>query len=68
MIHRRPRGKAVTMNVDPEVRSLAETAYLLKSPRNAERLLAALERARAGEGETMTLEQVRRELGLEAQD
>jgi antitoxin YefM len=58
----RRRGKAATMKADPELSSLTETADLLKSPRNAERLLAALERAKAGEGETMTLEQLRREL------
>ena len=31
-----------------ELSSLMETAYLLRSPRNAERLLGALDRARNG--------------------
>ena len=48
-----------------ELSSLAETAHLLSSPRNAERLLAALARAKSGKWEKVTLEQVRRELGLE---
>lgn len=34
-----------------ELASLRETAHLLRSPRNAARLLAALERSRAGGGE-----------------
>ena len=33
-----------------ELRSLRETAHLLRSPRNAERLLAALERSRTQGG------------------
>ncbi len=36
-----------------------ETAYLLRSPRNRERLLAAYERAMRGEGIPMTLDQLR---------
>ena len=47
-----------------ELSALTETAYLLRSPRNAERLLAALVRARAGEGKPMTVEQLRGKLGL----
>lgn len=41
------RGAAVLMSKD-EYDSLIETAYLLRSPRNARRLLASLEAARAG--------------------
>jgi antitoxin YefM len=44
--------------------SLSETAHLLSSPENAARLLAALARARKGEGETMTLEELRAAVGL----
>ena len=47
-----------------ELSALTETAYLLRSPRNAERLLSALVRGRAGEGKPMTVEQLRGELGL----
>ena len=35
-----------------ELRSLRETAHLLRSPRNAERLLRALEQSRKGRGKT----------------
>ncbi|MGI8916729.1 MAG: DUF2283 domain-containing protein [Chloroflexota bacterium] len=41
-----------------------ETAYLLRSPRNRKRLLAAYEQAQRGEGEPTDLEQLRREVEL----
>jgi antitoxin YefM len=46
-----------------ELSSLRETAYLLRSPANAARLLAALTRARRGRTKSMDLARVRRELG-----
>jgi antitoxin YefM len=42
------RGSAVLMSKD-EYDSLVETAYLLRSPKNARRLLNAIESARAGD-------------------
>jgi antitoxin YefM len=60
----RRKGEAVAMIAASELSSLTETAYLLRSPRNAERLFAALVRARAGEGKPMTAEELRGELGL----
>jgi len=41
-----------------------ETNYLLRSPRNRERLLAALAQAKRGEGTPLSLVEVRKELGL----
>jgi transcriptional regulator with XRE-family HTH domain len=41
---------------------LLETAYLLRSPRNAERLWLALDQARRGEGLEMSVEELRREV------
>lgn len=38
-----------------EYESLTETAYLLRSPANARRLLAAIERLEGGEGEVHDL-------------
>jgi antitoxin YefM len=67
VVIRRRKGEAVAMIAASELSSLVETAYLLRSPRNAERLLAALERAKSGGGKTMTVEQLRRELALEPQ-
>ena len=48
-----------------ELASLRETAYLLRSPQNAVRLLAALTRARRGRTKPTDLATLRRELGLE---
>ena len=43
-----------------------ETAHLLRSPRNARRLLTALRRAERRQGRAMSVERLRREIGLEA--
>lgn len=48
-----------------ELSSLRETAYLLRSPENATRLLAALTRARRGKTRGVDLAALRRELGAE---
>lgn len=48
-----------------ELSSLMETAYLLRSPANAERLLSALGRALKGEGESLSVAELRREVNLE---
>ena len=64
VVIRRRKGEAVAMIAASELSSLVETAYLLRSPRNAERLLAALVRARSREGEPMTVKQLRAALGL----
>ena len=47
-----------------ELESLQETAYLLRSPRNASRLLSALHRSRQGRTSPADLESLARELGL----
>jgi antitoxin YefM len=48
-----------------ELASLRETAYLLRSPANAARLLTALHRARAGGTPPTDLAALRAELGLD---
>ncbi len=45
----RQNGRNVIIVSEEDYEGLAETAYLLRSPRNAERLLAAMEAAGAGE-------------------
>jgi hypothetical protein len=42
-----------------------ETEFLLRSKKNAERLFSALQEADRGEGEVMTIEQLRKSLGLD---
>jgi antitoxin YefM len=65
VVIRRRKGEAVAMIAASELNALAETAHLLRSPRNAERVLAALARARAGGGKLTTVEKLRGDLGLE---
>jgi antitoxin YefM len=48
-----------------ELRSLEESAHLLRSPKNARRLLDAIHRALNDEGSHETAEELRTELGLE---
>ena len=64
IIHRR-RGEDVAMISASELSSLMETAYLLRSPANAERLLAALSRALKNEPGISTLKELRQEVGLD---
>jgi antitoxin YefM len=60
------RGKDdVAMVSAAELNSLIETAHLLRSPKNAQRLLAALKRARGNRGARQSLERLRREVGLD---
>lgn len=49
-----------------ELKSLLETAHLLRSPRNARRLLTALRRAQSRRTKATPVEKLRREFGLES--
>ena len=62
----RRRGKAdVALISADELSGLIETVHLLRSPRNAERLLAALDRALEQEGQHHSIDDLRQALGLE---
>jgi antitoxin YefM len=65
VIVKRRGHEDVAMIPATELASLIETAHLLRSPKNARRLLEALNRSRADEGEPHTLESLKREAGLE---
>lgn len=47
-----------------ELSGLMETAHLLRSPKNATRLLTALKRARTGKGKTISIKRLQKELGF----
>jgi antitoxin YefM len=59
--------KKVAMVPADELAGLMETAHLLRSPKNAQRLLSALQRADGRKGRPESLEKLRREMGLGAQ-
>jgi antitoxin YefM len=57
----------VAMISASELSSLMETTHLLRSPKNARRLLTALNRALARTAEPQLVEELRREVGLETE-
>ena len=65
MIVRRRGARDVALIPAEELAGLMETAHLLRSPKNAERLLRALHRATRGEGKAETVEDLRRSVGLD---
>ena len=62
----RGRGREkVALVASDELEGLMETAHLLRSTRNATRLLTALRRALRGGGEPESVTKLRRDLGLD---
>ncbi|MGH7599009.1 MAG: type II toxin-antitoxin system Phd/YefM family antitoxin [bacterium] len=68
IIINRRASEDVAMIAAAELSSLLETAHLLRSPRNAQRLLAALNRAKARKVKPQTVKQLHREIGLEQEE
>lgn len=64
IIIQRRGAEDVALIAADELASLLETAHLLRSPANAERLLAALTRARQGTGNTQSVAELRDEVRL----
>jgi len=62
---RRRKGSSVAMIAADELQSLVESSYLMRSPKNAERLLSALERALKGDEKVSSVKLLRSEVGLE---
>ena len=67
IITRRGRADVALIAAD-ELAGLIETAHLLRSPKNAQRLLTALNRALERTGKPQTVDSLRRELGLASED
>jgi len=65
VIIRRRGARDVALIAADELDSLSETAHLLRSPKNAQRLLAALQRARSKKLKPRSIESLRRDLGLD---
>jgi antitoxin YefM len=62
---RRRKGSNIAMIAADELQSLVESSHLMRSPKNAERILSALERALKGGGEISSVKSLRAEVGLE---
>jgi antitoxin YefM len=65
VIIQRRGEEEVAMIASSELESLMETAYLLRSPANAERLLSALSRALKNEMNPKTIVSLRHEVNLD---
>lgn len=63
VIRRRGR-EPVALIAAGELAGWMETAYLLRSPKNARRLLEAGERTARGRGEPLDVDRLRRRLGI----
>ncbi len=63
VIQRRGHGDVALVSAD-ELESLRETAYLLRSPANAKRLLSALQRSLEHVEHPQTVQSLREKFGL----
>ena len=63
MIRRRGKENMALIPAD-ELAGLIETAHLLRSPKNAERLISALARAHRNEGAAKSIDDLKKAIGL----
>jgi len=64
VIINRKNAENVAMVSESELSSILETAHLLRSPKNAQRLLTALLRSQSEENKPQTVEELKEEFGL----
>ncbi|MCF8306378.1 MAG: type II toxin-antitoxin system prevent-host-death family antitoxin [Ignavibacteriales bacterium] len=65
VIINRKNAENVALISESELSSILETAHLLRSPKNAQRLLKALLKVQENDEIPQTLEELKREFGLE---
>jgi antitoxin YefM len=65
VIIQRRGNEDVAMIAADELAGILETAHLLRSPANADRLNSALERVRRQTGTPQAIDELRQEVGLE---
>lgn len=68
IVIKRRDNRNVALISEEELNSLLETAYLLRSPKNAARLLGALERSKARTTEPQTVDELCEEIGIVRQE
>lgn len=64
VIIKRRNKEDVAMIAASELSGLLEVYHLLKSPKNAKRLLKALMRAKQGQGRSQSVDELKKEVGL----
>jgi antitoxin YefM len=65
VIIQRRGSEDVAMITADELAGVLETAHLIRSPKNAKRLLTALDRVRKESGTPQTIDDLRNEVGFE---
>ena len=65
VIINRKNAENVAMVSESELSGILETAHLLRSPKNAQRLLKALLKIQESEETPQSIEELKREFGLE---
>ena len=65
VIIQRRGSEDVAMIAADELAGILETAHLLRSPKNAQRLLTTLDRVRKGSGTPQAIDELRSEVGFE---
>ncbi len=65
VIIQRRGGEDVAIITADELAGILETAHLLRSPKNAKRLLSAIDRVRKESGTPQTIDDLRSEVGFE---
>ena len=65
VIIKRKNAENVALVSESELMSILETAHLLRSPKNAQRLLKALLKIQKNEETPQSLEELKREFGFE---
>ncbi len=68
VIIRRRNADDVALIAADELESIQQTAHLLRSPKNAQRLLAAIARAQSHDLPASSVVQLRKELGLDSEE
>jgi antitoxin YefM len=75
VVVKRRDGENVALIAESDLSSLYETAYLLKSPKNAQRLFEALERSKARDDQSVAaisteeaIAQLKQEFGFEQEE
>ena len=64
VVTRRGHEKVALISAD-ELNSVLESVYLLRSPKNAQRLMKAIKRAEAGTTKPSSIDELRKEFGIE---
>ncbi len=64
VVNRRGHEKVALISAD-ELNSVLESLYLLRSPKNAQRLMKAIKRAEAGTTKPSSIDELRKEFGIE---